>query len=307
MEKVSFEYDLSQEGKVKGFVWLKEQSIHKGVVLICHGMAEHINRYDNFCRFLADNNYIVYGYDQRGHGSNVEDVKDIGYISDTNHFEILVSDVYEMVNHIKKNNPNIPIILFGHSLGSFISQRFIELYGTIINGVILSGTTMNNSFTINSGLVVTKIINRLKGRKYRSKFVHNLSIGSYNKKFKPNRTPSDWLSKNEDIVDEYNSDKYCGGIFPASYYMDLLEGFKNINKNIEIIPKDLPIYMFSGEKDPVGAMGKNVTKLYNKYKVSGIKSVTLKLYKDGRHEMLNELNKEDVYNDVLEWLNSNFK
>lgn len=303
MSKVSFKLQLSQEGKVQGFVWKEEQTEPKGVVLICHGMAEHIGRYDDFATFLSLNKFIVYGYDQRGHGMSIKSMEDMGYMSDIDNFKILVSDVSEVVNYIKENHPNLPVFLLGHSMGSFVSQRYIELFGNSIDGCILSGSALNKGFTINIGYLLARLIVKSKGRRHRSQLLHNLSFGAYNKAFKPARTDFDWLTRDEQIVDEYIADEYCGKVFTASFYKDLLQGFRNIDKNIEIIPNELPILIFSGDKDPVGASGKSVTKLYDKLMNTGIVDVTLKLYKDGRHEMLNEINKDEVYNDVLKWLN----
>ena len=156
---------------------------------------------------------------------------------------------------------------------------------------------------IESGYLLARAIVRYKGRRHRSKLLHNLSFGAYNKAFTPNRTEFDWLSRDEKAVDAYVEDEYCGQVFTASFFKDLLKGFKNISRNIEIIPNEMPILIISGDMDPVGAKGKNVTKLYNTLVKTGIIDVTLKLYPNGRHEMLNEINKSEVYNDVLVWLN----
>jgi alpha-beta hydrolase superfamily lysophospholipase len=307
MKKVSFDINLSQDGNVKGFIWEDEQTPKKGIVLIIHGMAEHIDRYDAFASFLSTQGFVVCGYDQRGHGKSLKSLDNIGYMSDIDNFKILVSDVYEVSNCIKSKYPDLPFYLFGHSMGSFVSQRFIEIYGTTIDGVILSGSSLNKGFAINAGLQLAKIITKFKGRRYRSKLMHNLSFGAYNKAFTPNRTDVDWLSRDEKTVDNYANDDLCGNIFTVSFYKDLLEGFKNIYRNFEIIPNELPVYIFSGDKDPVGGQGKAVTKLFQRFIKTGIKNVEFKLYPEGRHEMLNELNKDEVYNDVLNWLNKQIK
>lgn len=302
MSKINWEISLSQEGLVKGFIWQTDVP-KKGIVLICHGMAEHIGRYDDFANFLSQNGYLVYGYDQRGHGMSLSSMDDMGYMSDIDNFKILVSDVSEIVNFLSEKHPDLPIYLFGHSMGSFVSQRYIELFGSTIDGCILSGSTLNKGFLINTGHFLAKMIVKFKGRRYRSQLLHKLSFGAYNKAFKPTRTDYDWLSRDEKIVDSYNQDEYCGQVFTASFFQDLLQGFKDIYRNIEIIPNDLPILIFSGAKDPVGNAGKNVHKLYDKLVQTGIKDIQFKLYPEGRHEMLNEINREEVYQDVLNWLN----
>lgn len=307
MSKVKFELQLSQEGLVKGFIWKDEQVNPRGIVLICHGMAEHIQRYDDFANFLAKNGYIVYGYDQRGHGASITNPEDMGYMSDIDNFKILVSDVREIVNYICGQEEELPIYLFGHSMGSFVSLRYIELFGTTINGCILSGSALNKGLKINMGYSLANLIVKFKGRRYRSKLLNNLSFGAYNKNFNNPRTDFDWLSRDEKQVDAYVNDPLCGQLFTASFFKDLLGGFKNIYKNIEIIPNELPILIFSGSKDPVGENGKSIINLYNKLIETGIADVTFKLYDDGRHEMLNEFNKDEVYKDILKWLNEQTK
>ena len=248
----------------------------KGIVEIVHGMAEHRKRYEGFAAFLASNGYITVIYDQRGHGETCGSVENQGYMSDVDNFDAMVQDANLVNQEIKKMYPDKKFILMGHSMGSFITQRYMEVYPDTIDAAILSGT----NFT---------------------KF--NLSFGSYNKAFKPNRTEYDWLSVNEENVDKYIADPYCGADFSASYFMDLIINFNTIAKDFNKIPQDLPVYLFSGAKDPVGNMGKGVKKLFNKYQKLGLKNLEMKLYENGRHEMLNETNKEEVYQDVLNWLN----
>lgn len=307
MQKIDYELKLSQDGIVKGFIWKEEAIEKKGVVLIAHGMAEHIERYDAFARFLATNGYVVFGYDQRGHGRSLQSMADMGYMSDVDNFEIMVADVHANVLHIQSLYPSLPIALLGHSMGSFITQRYIELYGNTLKTAILSGSNFNHGLLIQVGHFLSCIITSFKGRRYRSKLMDQLSLQPYNKAFAPNRTAVDWLSRDEAIVDAYVADPYCGKLFTVSYFKDLLKGFKNIQRNIEIIPNDLPIFLFSGTKDPVGNFGKGITELYEKLKATGIQDIELKLYEDGRHESLNEINKQDVYQDVLEWLNKKMK
>jgi alpha-beta hydrolase superfamily lysophospholipase len=274
----------------------------KGTIEIIHGMAEHRKRYDAFASFLASQGFITYIYDQRGHGETAGTLENVGYMSDIDNFKVLVDDSRIVSEYIKQENPNLPIFVFGHSMGSFITQRFAELYGKTVNGVILCGSNYTKSALYSLGIFIARIITKSKGRNYRSKFVNNLSFGSYNKPFKPNRTDFDWLSVNEANVDKYIADEWCGAMFSVSYFMDLLRGFKDIASNYEVISPELPIYLIAGSMDPVGNLSKGVIKLEKVLKKNFIKDVSMKLYEGKRHEILNEDNKEEVYNDVLTWL-----
>lgn len=286
-----------------GYITEPEGNV-KGVVQICHGMAEHIERYFDFMDFLSNNGYIVVGYNQRGHGKTAGSVEKQGYMDDEDNFDILVQDVHIVHEYVKKLYPNMIYYQFGHSMGSFVSQRYTELYGNEIDGLILCGSSFNKGLSINLGYLIASLITSIKGREYKSMFVDNVAFGSYNKKFKPNKTNVDWLSRDHESNLKYIDDEYCGAIFSVSYFKDLSHGFKQITKNFNLMRKDLPVLIISGDADPVGNYGKGTTKLYKNFKKQGVTDVTLKLYKDARHELLNEINKEEVANDVLVWLNN---
>lgn len=275
-----------------------------GVVQISHGMTENILRYDEFAQFLNNKGFVVYGHDHRGHGLTAKTKEDLGYIADNEGFDWLVRDLYELMMKVKEDNKGLPIYLFGHSMGSFVSQRFIELHGNDIDGVILSGSNGEPTKLAPLGILLSNIEIKLFGRKHTSKMMDKLSFGDFNNKFKPNRTPFDWLCSVNSEVDKYIANEYCGFICSASFYYDLLRGLKAIHKseNFNSIPKDLPIYILAGDMDPVGFFGKGIVNLNNKLKSVGIKDVNYKLYKGKRHEILNEDNKFEVMSDVSEWL-----
>ena len=300
------EYNV--EGKnalLRGTIYIPEDNNIKGIVELVHGMAEHRKRYERFCTFLSDNGYIAYIYDQLGHGEPAGSLDNIGYMEDKDNLEAMVEDV-KIVNEKLQNEFNkdkkLKMFLFGHSMGSFISQRYIQVYPNTIDGVILSGSNYTKSLLYSLGKMVAKMVVLFKGRKHRSKFLDNLSFGSYNKQIKNPKTNFDWLSVNEENVNKYINDEYCGGLFTASYFYDLLKLFKKINKGFKNIPNDLPIYLFSGDSDPVGNMGKGVEKLKNKYLQIGQKDVKLCMYRSYRHELLNEEIYDDVHKNILNWL-----
>jgi alpha-beta hydrolase superfamily lysophospholipase len=172
--------------------------------------------------------------------------------------------------------------------------------------VILSGTGSDPGFLSTVGIWIAKREIKKKGKRARSELLNKLSFGSYNKAFKPNRTEFDWLSRDEKEVDKYIEDPYCGEVATAGFFYDMISGVKQLDKpeRISQIPKDLPIFLFSGDQDPVGNNTKGVRTAYQNLKKAGIKDISYKLYKDGRHEMLNEINKEEVYRDVIQWLNN---
>ena len=288
---------------------LEEGQAIKGVVQISHGMAEWAYRYDYFAKALNREGYIVYANDHRGHGLTAPSMEDVGYISDNDGFFDKVEDMRELNQLIREEHPSLPVVLFGHSMGSFLSQRYIQLYGSDLVGVILSGSNGKQGPIINLGIALAYLEMKFKGRRHRSRLLDKLSFGSYNRAFPDNRTKFDWLSRDEKLVDRYIEDPYCGGIFTSSFFYDFLRGLKMITrrKNLEAVPKNLPIYIFSGSMDPVGGFGKGVEKLKEMYETHGLKEVSLVLYPEGRHEMLNEINRDEVIEDIVRWLNKILK
>jgi alpha-beta hydrolase superfamily lysophospholipase len=301
-------FTFMDKGGLEIFVykWLPDENVQvKGIVQIAHGMAETAARYEGFARSLTEDGFIVYANDHRGHGKTARDVEKLGDLG-IDGFNSMVENMHGLNERIKKENLNLPIFLFGHSMGSFLTQRYICLYGSELNGVILSGSCGKQGIIIDIARLIAKREIKKIGRSGKSNKLDKLSFGSYNNSFKPNRTAFDWLSRDIKEVDQYIADPFCGTVFTAGFFYDFLGGLKSIADNMEIknISKDLPIYIFSGDKDPVGKNGKGVLKLVKTYKGHGIKDLTHKLYEDGRHEMLNEINKEEVITDVLKWINA---
>ena len=287
--------------------WLPDDGVKtKGIVQISHGRAETAKRYERFAELLTENGYIVYANDHRGHGKTAKTIEDLGYLADEDGFNWLVKDLHKLTNIIKKENDSMPLFLFGHSMGSFAGQKYIMLHGNELDGLILSGSNGKQGIILNVGTIVAKREVKKNGRKAKSTKLDKLSFGGFNKEFKPNRTDFDWLSRDNDEVDKYIDDPFCGTVFTAGYFYDFLTGLKEIEDkdNLKMIPKDLPIYIFSGDKDPVGKFGKGVINLVNRYKEYGVKDISYKLYKDGRHEMLNEINRDEVMDDIINWLDN---
>ncbi len=298
-----FIFENKDNIKIYVYQWIPEKPI-RGIIQISHGMAERAGRYRNFAKAMTDAGFVVYANDHRGHGKSAKSMEALGYISDTDGFNDMVIDMKTLTSIIKKENPGLPIILLGHSMGSFLAQAYIQRYGDDLNGLILSGSNGKPNSAINMGILIAKVIMITKGRKASGKILDHLSMGNYNKKIRPVKTKFDWLSRDAKQVKEYIDDPYCGTIFPVSFFYDLFWGMKEISKkqNLKQVPKNLPIYLFSGKEDPVGAYGKGVIRLYKMYKAQGVEDITCHLYTGGRHEMLHETNKQQVIQHILDWL-----
>lgn len=294
MEKCKFINTINEE--VYYLKW--EVSSAKANVVISHGMVEHPARYDNLANYLNDNGINVYGIYHIGHGENAKVLNHMG----KGEFDRCISNLNELVELVKVNN--LPTILLGHSMGSFMSQLYITRYNNL-NGLILSGSTKSN-FISKAGAVVASLITFFaKDKTKPSKFMDNMAFGSYNKAFKNPRTNFDWLSQDKAQVDKYIADPYCGGVCSSSFYKNLTSGMAKMGKKkyLKNINLDLPIYIHGGACDPVSNMGKGLYDLEKQYKDLGVKDVRLDVYPHDRHEIYNELNRKEVYKNTLDFIN----
>lgn len=283
------------------------QTQAQGIVQIAHGMAEHVERYNDFANFLTQNGFIVYANDHRGHGQTAE-TGQLGHFANKNGWKLVITDVRSLSERIKKDNPDLPLFLFGHSMGSLIVRANMMMFDKIADGAIISGTTLGGSPAL---VAIGKLISSVEGifskKSTPSKIMTGLTFKGYNTPFKPTKTKFDWLSSNHERNKNYRDDKYCGFVCSNRFFFDLLSIIKYINKkeNINKIPLNMPIYLFAGTMDPVGQFGKDIPIIYNKYKNLGVKNIDIKMYKDGRHEMLNETNRQEVYSDIISWISNN--
>lgn len=276
----------------------------KGVLQIFHGMVEHSARYREFAKFLNEHNYIVYSNDHRGHGKTADNTDELGYIGEDG-FNKIVEDEYQITKLIQKKHSGFPITILGHSFGSFIAQEYIIRYGNQINGVILSGSAVRTGADVFAGKVLSSIGKYIFGERKKAHFINYLAFYNYNKGIQNCKSKNQWLSSDENEVKKYDEDQFCGVICSIGFYYNFFRGISNLYKNERLakIPKGLPIFIVSGKQDPVGKYGELVRKLYNIYIRLGIRNVKLKLYENRRHELLNELDKHEVYNEILEWVN----
>lgn len=278
----------------------------RAIVQIIHGIAEYIDRYDEFMSFLADNGIIAVGTDHLGHGKSIESEEQTGFFAYDNGWDYVVRDEEVLRLAMHENYPELPIIVFGHSMGSFMARTLLIRYPDAFNAAIISGTGNQGAALVNGGLIMGNLVTGLKGAHHYSKFLNNLAFGSYNKIYENPKTEYDWLSRDEANVQKYIDDPLCGFIPSCSLFRDMMTGVKFITnkKNLTAMNKDMPVYFMSGDMDPVGECGKGVQKAYNNFLEAGMKDVSIKLYPGGRHEMLNEINKDEVYTDILAWLDS---
>ncbi len=287
------------------YKWTPVNDDIKGVVQLAHGIGEHAGRYSHFAEFLQEEGFVVYANDHRIHGKSVKSTNLLGVYDGDDYFRDAVKDMRKLSKIIKKEYPSRKIILFGHSMGSLLSREYVTKYGQDLQALILSGTASFMKTLGSVGLFSTKVIRTFRGRKKSNKVLKNLFFSEFNKKFKPNRTQVDWISRDKHQVDLFEADPLRIENFSLSVIEDVIKGSKKINNynTFKNTPNDIPVYLFSGDCDPVGEMGKGVVKVAKKFKKAG-NDVTLKLYKGGRHEMLNEINKEEVEQDLLNWLDT---
>lgn len=275
----------------------------KAIVQIAHGMAERKERYEEFASFLAENGYAVFVHDHIGHGESVESDDYLGFFGEEDGWKNLVKDCNTVIKYAKETFENKPVVLFGHSMGSFVARAYTEMYDLDLKAAVFCGTSGPNPA---AGIAVklADAVAKGKGNLYRSELINTLAFGAYNKKFKPQRTDFDWLTSDNEIVDKYVADKYCGFLFTACGYRDLFSVLKHVsNKNwYKRVRKNLPILLISGDADPVGEYGNGVKQVVADLKKTGHNDVEFILYKGMRHEILNEVERANVMNDVLKWL-----
>lgn len=275
-----------------------------GHVHLLHGMAEHIERYDEFAQFLVGKGFIVSGHDHRGHGKTAEKNGQLGYFADEDGFERVTEDVREVLGEVRENMHDIPLILFGHSMGSFIARRYMQKYSDSLSKAVICGTTFSPGLMGDAGTLIGKIATRLQTPQTESTLLNQLAFGGFNKKFKDAKTDFDWLSSDEEVVKKYIDDPKCGFVASNRFYIDLFGGLKIIHQQVEInkIRKDLPVFLISGLIDPVGKDGKDIFKVAKGLKKAGMKNVTVQLIEGARHEILNEVNKQQTYDVIANWM-----
>ena len=293
---------MSDGASVAVYTWLPEQP-PKAVLHIVHGMAEHASRYDDFAKTACKRGFAVVASDHRGHGKTGTKSGLMGYLADGDGFGRVVDDQKEINAEIRKRYPALPVVIVGHSFGSFVTQEYIERYGATVQAAVLIGSAGPNPSVFLASLLANFNC-AFKGRKSAAKFMNTLVFGSYNNRIKNPHTAFDWLSRDEKEVKKYIDDEYCGFVCTAGFFQDFMRGLKRLHTQeaLKSIPVELPVLITAGSADPVSNGGKTLKTLYRMYQNIGMQDVTLKLYENARHEILNETNKEEVKADILSWI-----
>jgi len=287
------------------YEWLPDPGTAvRGVVHLCHGMAEHAARYARLAQALTDHGLAVYAHDHRGHGQTHPEEADRGFFAAEEGWELCVRDVSDMVARARERHPDVPLVLMGHSMGSLFVQDYLGSQSAAVDAAVLSGTSGKPPAIATLGRLIARFERMRLGNKGQSGIIDAMSFQDFNKKFKPNRTGFDWLSRDEAEVDVYVADPACGFLCSVQLWIDLLDAVKRFTTDAHQrgIRDDLPVYLFAGDKDPVGENGKSVRALATDYEQAGLTDVTCTLYADARHETLNETNRDEVTADLLAWL-----
>lgn len=300
---------LSTDGKTQlhGMRWEPDGGSVRAVLQICHGVAEHIARYDAFARYLNDLGIAVVGHDHLGHGLSLPEGSTPVYFGAGNTWNTVVDDIYVLHQRIRLWYPDVPLCIMGHSMGSFLTRTYLIRYPGTVKAAVIMGTGWQPKAVIAGGMAVAKAVGAVVGENGTSDLVTNLAFGAYNKLFAPNRTSCDWLSADEDNVDAYMADPLCGADATVGLFRQMLSGIRFNQKlsNLRQMDPRIPVLFVAGEKDPVGDCGNGVRRTYQEFRRAGVQDCTLKLYPGLRHEILNEkAQQQQIFEDIGQWLTS---
>ena len=290
---------------IHGLKWLPDGDT-KALLIINHGMAEHIARYDGFAVYLASRGIAVFGEDHRGHGRTAGGPEEYGLFSEERGWMNVLGDIRTLCLKTVSEYPGLPLFMMGHSMGSFLTRQYLSLYGSELKGAVISGTGSHGRVLLWAASLIADAECRIKGVRHVSTLLDKLSFGSYNKPYRaPEATGFEWLCSDPDQVRLYVEDPACGFVSRSALYRDLFGALKVINRKncFSSTPGELPLLVFSGDDDPVGGKKANgVRRVADSYKKSGSRDLTLVLKEGQRHECLNEPGKESLYREIFEWL-----
>jgi alpha-beta hydrolase superfamily lysophospholipase len=283
-----------------GYAWLPPGD-PQAVVVVAHGMAEHAGRYARFAAALNAAGFAVYGFDHRGHGHTGQRSGNLGHMGDRDSWNSAVGDLAAVCRMAAERHPGKPLLLFAHSMGSFMAQQFLYEHGAMLAGCVLCGSSGKPPAIAALGRLVTRIERLRLGRRGISTLVQSLSFDAFNKRFQPQRTDFDWLSRDAAEVDKYIADPFCGFPITVQSWIDLLDGLQAIAQpaNQARIPRALPVFVIAGRHDPVSGGGRGLRQLLDAYAAAGLSRVQSRFYDEARHELLNEINRDEVTADIV--------
>lgn len=297
---------LSADGKttIHAVEWRPRDGGCRAVLQITHGMVEHIGRYDAFARYLNERGFLVVGHDHLGHGKSVVSEEEWGYFAE-HPSDTVVKDMHRLRVKVQKENQGLPYFMLGHSMGSYMLRKYLCLYPDGVDGAVIMGTGCMPDGTMKLGIFLCGLFARFRGWHYRSAFLQSLSYTKPYKKYDlyGKDYTNSWLTKDAELVKQYYADPRCTFLFTLNGYRGLMEAvlYDNQMEHVRKMPRSLPLLLVSGADDPVGDLGEGVKKVYAMYREAGISDVTLKLYENDRHEILNETDRRQVYADLAAW------
>ncbi len=305
MRKEEFYFD-SRDGKsrIHAVKWIPDGE-PGAIFQIVHGMAEYVERYEPFAEYLCERGYLVTGEDHLGHGKTAAiNNAQKGYVCERHGDTVMVRDVHRLKKIMQGEFPGVPYFIMGHSMGSFMLRNYMYRYGTGINGAIVMGTGQPSRGVLRISRAVCAVQGFVMGDDHVSGFINMVAFGSYNKRIPKARSRFDWITRDAGILDEYVADPDCGFTFTVNGFKCLFKLLWKLtdDENVEQMPVELPVLMLSGAEDPVGGYGIQVSQVYESYVKLGMKDVKMQLYHDDRHELLNELDRDQVYQDIFEWV-----
>ena len=274
-----------------------------GIVQISHGMCEYLERYEDFADYLCGQGFAVCGNDHLGHGRTAAREEDLGFFGESGGADFLVKDLEKMTVLAKQRHPGLPYFLFGHSMGSFIARMYLTQYAQELTGAVLCGTTGGNPMA-GMGAFLAGRTASAKGPRHRSAALTKMAFGSYNKRFDSPKSANAWISRDAGVVGKYDQDPLCTFTFTAAAYHELFMLVRRVSAPewAPAVPRDLPVLLIAGEDDPVGDYGAGVRRVAERLIEAELRDVSCRLYPGCRHEVLNELNRSEVYRDVCRWL-----
>ncbi|MDR1465082.1 MAG: lysophospholipase [Oscillospiraceae bacterium] len=291
-------------GEIYARGWMINGVAPKALVHVVHGMAEHGERYEAFARALCREGYALWAADLIGHGRSAQTDEDLGWFGESGGWLSFVNDTKRLNDHLRRLYPDIPIVLFGHSMGSFVARAYCARYGGELAGAVFCGTSGRNPATA-AGILAARLMITFRGGRHRSELLDTAAFGTYNKKYsgKP-RTKFDWLNTDPAQVDRYLADERCGFLFTAAGMLDMMGLLQNVSRQnwFQSVPYRLPMLLIAGEDDPVGDDGKGVRQVYRELKESGHNNTSCKIFPGMRHEILLEPRRQEVYDAIFAWL-----